>query len=139
MHFCFHLLIIINKKSVIIHNFFYWILCIILYFEFILFLYYLLFFVCIIIITLLNRMQWWSIIFIFLCTCPSCRQAKRLAERTDSKPTNSGTTAQDSKDSKAVVQELNPPLRPVPPKAPTTAAASFYTCQHAIWWMCPMI
>uniref|UniRef100_A0A8C2KFG9 Double-stranded RNA-binding protein Staufen homolog 2 n=1 Tax=Cyprinus carpio TaxID=7962 RepID=A0A8C2KFG9_CYPCA len=30
-------------------------------------------------------------------------QAKRLAERTDSKPTNSGTTAQDCKDSKAVV------------------------------------
>uniref|UniRef100_A0A8C1IKI0 Double-stranded RNA-binding protein Staufen homolog 2 n=1 Tax=Cyprinus carpio TaxID=7962 RepID=A0A8C1IKI0_CYPCA len=30
-------------------------------------------------------------------------QAKRLAERMDSKPTNSGTTAQDSKDSKAVV------------------------------------
>uniref|UniRef100_A0A673L8T7 Double-stranded RNA-binding protein Staufen homolog 2-like n=1 Tax=Sinocyclocheilus rhinocerous TaxID=307959 RepID=A0A673L8T7_9TELE len=30
-------------------------------------------------------------------------QVKRLAERTDSKPTNSGTTAQDCKDSKAVV------------------------------------
>lgn len=30
-------------------------------------------------------------------------QAKRLAELTDSKPTNSGTTAQDCKDSKAVV------------------------------------
>ncbi|XP_056594600.1 double-stranded RNA-binding protein Staufen homolog 2 isoform X1 [Triplophysa dalaica] len=30
-------------------------------------------------------------------------QTKRLAERTDSKPTNSGTTAQDCKDSKAVV------------------------------------
>lgn len=30
-------------------------------------------------------------------------QAKRLAERTDNKPTNSGTTAQDCKDSKAVV------------------------------------
>lgn len=30
-------------------------------------------------------------------------QAKRLAERMDSKPTNSGTTAQDCKDSKAVV------------------------------------
>ncbi|KAK9953449.1 hypothetical protein ABG768_017440 [Culter alburnus] len=30
-------------------------------------------------------------------------QAKRLAERTDGKPTNSGTTAQDCKDSKAVV------------------------------------
>ncbi|KAI4888132.1 hypothetical protein NFI96_019570 [Prochilodus magdalenae] len=34
----------------------------------------------------------------------SCEiQAKHLAERTDSKQTNSGTTAQDCKDSKAVV------------------------------------
>ncbi|KAI7792844.1 double-stranded RNA-binding protein Staufen-like protein 2 [Triplophysa rosa] len=35
--------------------------------------------------------------------CVSVGQTKRLAERTDSKPTNSGTTAQDCKDSKAVV------------------------------------
>ncbi|XP_051537766.1 double-stranded RNA-binding protein Staufen homolog 2 isoform X4 [Myxocyprinus asiaticus] len=41
-------------------------------------------------------------------------QVKRLGERTDSKPTNSSTTAQDCKDSKAVVYELTPPLRPSP-------------------------
>ncbi|MEQ2246902.1 hypothetical protein ILYODFUR_003919 [Ilyodon furcidens] len=81
------------------------------------------------------------------------RPPNHAGGRMDIKQTNSGTTTQVCKDSKAVVKELTtptPPLlllliqqhppdtqnTPTPATNTTIVTVSCKTCQHAIGWMC---
>lgn len=80
-------------------------------------------------LTALQDLPWPGSVCVF-------RPVNHVGGRTEIKQTNSGTTTQVCKDSKAVVKELTPP--PSTPKSPnpTIATVSCKTCRHAIGWMC---